>query len=179
MKSTLVLFLCCFMSCSIALASTETVVCTATDFGQKCTNCTHSIVCTGSTIPETVECRSPYSYCDSTVNACTIDKPAHCDTDAATFKCPSEGFFPDPKVCTTFYYCSAAAATAQTWVCPENYVYDSLNKNCKRMVSDADCVTMQCVTENTFIVNSRNANVIAFCDKDLLANLYKCPEPAV
>lgn len=185
MKCFLAIFLCCS---SLALASPQTVTrgtlistraytCTTSDFGMRCDSCTEAVICNGSpTSLGIIKCESPNSYCDSTTHSCTSVKPSTCTNTAATFTCPEEGFFPNPTVCTNYYFCSAAAAIAESWACPENFVYDSLNNNCKRKVFATDCVTMKCVTANTFIVHTANPNYYAFCDKDLLATLFKCPK---
>lgn len=148
--------------------------CVAADVGLKCDTCNSYLVCNGATALGNGTCEAPNSFCDTATNACTSVKPASCATAPTNFKCPAEGFFPDPVNCQTYYFCDSAKA-AQLWECPTNYVYDALNGACKRRVSAADCVVMKCVTAGTLIVHKANANFYAFCGSDLVATLFQCP----
>lgn len=149
--------------------------CAAGDLGLKCNSCTDAVVCNGVIELGKAKCVSPNSYCDATTNTCTNVKPATCSS-SSSFDCPEEGFYPDPIDCRTYYYCANSTEAAEVWQCPVNYVYDALNNNCKRKWWDWDCVTIKCVTPNTFVVHTVNANFYAYCDADLLATLFKCPK---
>lgn len=183
MKCFLALFLCCS---SLALATTQNVprgilvssraaTCVATEpNGLKCDTCTEAIMCAEGVNKGPVSCKSPNMYCDPTNNACTDVLPAGCTTTTSTFKCPSEGYFPDPSDCTKYHYCAAVAGAATTYNCPVNQVYDALAQNCIKKHYDSQCVTMKCVEEG-MIVHAANPNYYAHCDKNLVLTLAKCP----
>lgn len=152
--------------------------CQAGDSGMKCDTCTEALVCNGATQMSKVACLAPYIYCDAGTNTCSSDKSLACASTAASFKCPEEGFYPDPNSCQSYHFCDSSKV-AQTWECPANFVYDAVNSNCKRKLLPTDCIVMKCVaaaSANTFIVHGTNPNFYAFCDKDLVATLFKCPK---
>lgn len=155
-------------------AEATDIVCTAANVGLTCNTCNSYLVCSGATELGNGTCESPNPYCDTVTNACTAERPTSCAADPTNFKCPAEGFFPDPDNCQTYYFCDSAKV-AQLWECPINYVYNAVNKACMRKFWPWDCVVMKCLTGNSFIVNRANANLYAFCDDKLVATLFQCP----
>lgn len=151
------------------------VACAEGDVGMKCNTCTTTLVCNGATELGNSTCTGNNAFCDPVTNSCVKDKPASCDAAGTDFKCPDEGFFPDPKNCQLYYFCDEAK-TAELWECPPKYVYDALKGFCKRQVYTADCVTIKCTAANTFVVHKVNPNFYAFCDSTLTPNLFKCPK---
>lgn len=174
MKCYLALLLCCS---SLALVRTQAVTCTATDVGLKCDTCTDGVMCSKGQIIGPYTCPPDKSFCDTT--ACTTVKPANCAATTTTFECTSEGYFPDPSVCSNYHYCSAIGATPVTASCTvANHVYDALEGQCVKKHHDSQCVTMKCETANAIntIVHPANPKYYAYCDKDLKLTLFKCEE---
>lgn len=166
----------------VRISGRVAIKCLATDFGLKCSTCSTAVLCNGD-VKElgTLTCESPNNFCDPKTNSCGNVKPAECEATSADFNCPEEGFFPDPKNCQNYFWCTAAKATAELWQCPVNYVYDALKGSCKKKFHAADCVTLKCTAENTktspFLVHAGNPNFYAFCDvATMTATLFKCPK---
>lgn len=155
-------------------AATE-IQCQPNDYGFKCNSCYSAVACNGGENVGKITCPLSEKYCDPQLNSCTDKRPTGCNVDFA-FTCTSEGFFPHPTNCQVYFFCLAPNADADVWECPANYVYDTLTGYCVEMVSDADCVIIECTRQNTFITHPTNPNFYAFCNANLQPILFQCPK---
>lgn len=151
------------------------VKCETEDYGFKCSSCYSAMACNGGENMGKITCPLSEKYCDTKLNICTAERPKGCKVDFP-FTCTSEGFFPHPTNCQVYFFCPAPVVEAVAYECPVNYVYDTLSGFCKEMVSDADCVIIECTPQNTFITHPINPNFYAFCNVDLQPILFQCPK---
>lgn len=135
-----------------------------------CIDCFTIGFCDGTGNSVLMTCPAATPYCKN--NACSAERDLTwdlCDEQIMDqqLSCSAEGFFPDPLDCHQYHFCpdpSVKPVQARTtYACPENYVFDSINLNCKKNLLNKYCYTMECTAASTFVTYPGNANYYGFC----------------
>lgn len=86
------------------------------------------------------------------------------------FSCTSTENFPDLTNCSQYYQCNYDG-TPQIRVCPKNYFFDSVLKNCKSNTNGInDCVEIDCTLRSNWyslIAYPPNPMYYVYCFEDL------------
>lgn len=130
-----------------------------------------------------MECPTSAKYCSQ--NGCSTTTTDETCSPATTFKCTSEGYFPDPHNCSIFYYCPEASADPElikTYECPPNFSFNSRTRNCQRsLLMLPRCTTFDCTgKDNEFALYKPNNGYFGFCSKSgenaYNTVMFKCPD---
>lgn len=166
--------------------SDDVLECPATSYGNLCADdCATMMICSGSIKPLVqTKCPSINPYCVK--NKCSStpdDNNPSCKL--SSFRCTSEGYFPDPNNCTRFQYCPeqtdpAKPVDGEAFQCPPNYVYNSKGFNCMKRVGNYNCNTLSCSrSPNRFTLYTAHKAYYAYCVSIDNANetvLFKCED---
>lgn len=87
----------------------------------------------------------------------------------------------DPTNCSQYYQCTGPLGDSLLYECPSGFVYNPVDKNCKRRASAADCITVNCAANpNLYVVYPGDRGYYAFC---LFTNgvndpiMFRCDDP--
>lgn len=150
-----------------------------TDWG--CIDCFTAGSCTGNGA-QYYTCPPETPFCNGQ-GVCTSQRDLTwdmCDEQILDqqLSCSSEGFFPDPLDCRRYLLCPDPIhipnQQCTRYRCPNGYVYDSFNYNCKKQRLAEDCVTIKCTSGNTFVSYPANENYYGFCKAPGTPQLFKC-----
>lgn len=104
-----------------------------------------------------ISCGSGYCVSVEGEAECTDNTPDGCEASTADFECTSEGFFPDPFNCHTFYQCLAdysGSISSYPFRCNHPYVFDPSGPNnrfCRLTNGNAVyCSTIKCSASKSF-----------------------------
>lgn len=113
--------------------------------------------------PEVV-CKTQYPdrpYCSK--GGCVSEAPAECQT-STTFFCTGAGYYPDPTVCSRYYFCASAGATGDkiaTYQCPTGFVYNPATTMCKQ---STECKPVDCsVDPEGYVAYPADNRYYAYC----------------
>lgn len=129
-----------------------------------------------------VTCPLSLPYCNQGV--CGNEPSSECEpilgvTEKRSDLCPGTGFYPDPRHCSHFNYCTEEFK-AISHICPQLYAYDPVTGMCKFHQKAEDCPFIDCQSHgNRFVTYPLDRTVYSFCaltkDEEKFL-LYQCPE---
>lgn len=104
-----------------------------------------------------------------------------CQFVKTDFYCTGDGFFPDIKNCSQYYFCHGKAANYELYACPPNYVYDQKEPHCKG-TENIICAEINCSEHiDEFVVYERDPSVYVYCTTDsigaIMYRILKCQKP--
>lgn len=71
---------------------------------------------------------------------------------------------PDPTDCQQYYFCSGPLGSSRVYQCPDSFVYNPQNNQCKRMLWASDCAQVNCNgKQNQFVAYSGDSSLYAVC----------------
>lgn len=87
----------------------------------------------------------------------------------------------DPTNCSQYYLCAGPSQSSFVYECLNGYVYNSVDKSCKRKNSNADCSTINCAANpNRYVVYPGDRAYYAFClNNGGISNpiMFRCADP--
>lgn len=152
--------------------------CAANFTGVQCgDDCRTRLVCTGQETPSlsqdcgSLNVRRPYCV----ENTCTATPNVSNSACNSAFTCTSEGVFPDPNDCKSYWYCPDTGEEAVGYTCSDGYVFYSKASLCRRREKPNFCQTFNCGTQlNRVIVFKANPVYYAFCGGPDQTYYFKC-----
>lgn len=87
----------------------------------------------------------------------------------------------DPTDCMQYYFCSGPLGSSRVYQCPDSFVYNPQNNQCKRLLWATDCAQVNCIgKQNQFVAYSGDSSLYAVCMvKDGISTpvMLKCGDP--
>ncbi|XP_062534883.1 uncharacterized protein LOC134204068 [Armigeres subalbatus] len=158
-------------------------VCPRTGSAAVCLDCTKISVCLRGTVLPARDCPLDAPYCvnsDISGAHCSARPDEEREGCTSSFRCSSEGYFPDPNNCYYYYLCDADL-NAFKYDCMPGYVYDMTNKNCRRQIFPSECKTLDCAKSNgVWVYYDNNKQFYGYCYQSESGSeevvLFKCSD---
>lgn len=82
----------------------------------------------------------------------------------------------DADDCTVYHYCSDENAKVESFKCPEDFVFHSKTRLCRKLTSSKQCMRINCKNSlYKWVPYEPQKGYYAFCGKPF-ATMFKCPD---
>ncbi|XP_065090590.1 uncharacterized protein LOC135711647 [Ochlerotatus camptorhynchus] len=157
-------------------------ICPLEGSGAVCLDCSQISVCLRGKVLPARDCPKDVPYCVNSAlgGYCSAKPDEEREGCRTNFQCSSEGYFPDPHNCNFFYLCDSDFK-ATKYDCMPGYMYDMVQRNCRRQTHAQECKKLDCGKSNgVWVYYESNKQYYGYCYQTETASeevvLFKCSD---